>query len=352
MTGIINSDKEYATWLTELKQRVREAQTRAAVRVNYELVLLYWRIGKDILDRQDRQGWGTKVINRLSEDLRKEFPEMKGFSPSNLGSMLAFARAWPDEAILQQLVGKLPWGHNVAILNKLKTQSDREWYANAAIAGGWSRNVLVHQIETDTIKRFGSAITNFDKALPAPQSELAQQLVKDPYILDFMTLAADAKERDLENGLIDHLKDFLLELGHGFAFIGRQYHMAIGGQDYYLDLLFYNTVLHCYVVIDLKIDEFKPEYVGKMQFYLAAIDDLRKSDRDDPSIGLILCKTKNGVVAEYALRDSTKPIGVAEYRVLPPDMAKALPSVEQLEVEFSDDESSPPPPSGTKLGKI
>jgi len=193
---------------------------------------------------------------------------------------------------------------------------------------------MVAQIESKLHLRKGSAITNFTTILPAPQSELAQQLIKDPYVLDFMTLASDAKERDLESALIDHLKEFLLELGHGFAFIGRQYHIAVGGQDYYLDLPFYNTTLHCYVVIDLKIDEFKPEYVGKMQFYLAAVDDLRKTDRDEPSIGLILCKTKNGIIAEYSLRDSSKPIGVAEYKVLPPEIAKALPSVEQLEVEL------------------
>ncbi len=231
----------------------------------------------------------------------------------------------------------MPWGHNVALLTKLKTQTEREWYAKAAVEYGWSRSVLVHQIDTKLIDRHGSAITNFSNTLPVPQSELAQQLIKDPYVLDFVTLAVNAKGRDLENGLIDHLKDFLLELGHGFAFIGRRYHLTVGGQDYYLDLLFYNTVLHCYIVIDLKIDEFKPDYVGKMQFYLAAVDDLRKSDRDDPSIGLILCKTKNGIVAEYALRDSTKPIGIAEYRTLPPNIANTLPSVEQLEGVLAED---------------
>ena len=202
---------------------------------------------------------------------------------------------------------------------------------------------MIAQIDSRLHLRKGSAITNFNTSLPAPQSELAQQLIKDPYVLDFMTLANDAKERDLENSLIDHLKEFLLELSHGFAFIGRQHHMSVGGQDYYLDLLFYNTTLHCYVVIDLKIDEFKPEYVGKMQFYLTAIDDLRKTDRDEPSIGLTLCKTKNGIIAEYALRDSLKPIGVAEYKVLPPEIAKTLPSVEQLEIELSQNESNNTP---------
>jgi len=307
MTSIVPNDKEYANWLSDLKKRVREAQTRAAVAVNTELVLLYWSIGRDIIERQKMHGWGSKVVNQLSEDLKKEFPDMKGFSPSNLNYMLAFAREWPDQSIFQGPLGKLSWYHQIALLTNIKDQSERVWYAAEVIKNGWSRNVMVAQIDSKLYVRKGSAITNFTTTLPGPQSELAQQLIKDPYVLDFMTLASDAKERDLENALIDHLKEFLLELGHGFAFIGRQYHTVVGEQDYYLDLLFYNTTLHCYVVIDLNIDEFKPEYVGKMQFYLAAIDDLRKTDRDEPSIGLILCKTKNGIIAEYALRDSSKP---------------------------------------------
>ncbi len=351
MTSIINPNDEYASWLIEIKKRIREAQTKAIVAVNSELIMLYWQIGHDIIQRQKNNGWGSKVIEQVAADLRKEFPDMKGFAPRSLSAMLAFAKAWPNKEILPQLVAKLPWGHNRLLLDKLKSTSEREWYAKASIENGWSRNVLLHHLETNAIVRFGSAITNFNKTLPAPQSELAQQLIKDPYILDFMTLEADAKERELENGLIEHLQAFLMELGKGFTFAGRQYHLSVGGQDFYLDLLFYNTDLHCYVVIDLKIDEFKPEYVGKMQFYLAAVDDLKKSDRDEPSIGLILCKTKNGIIAEYALRDSSKPIGIAEYKVLPPEIAKALPSIKELEVELSDDESAPPPPSGTKFGK-
>lgn len=351
MTSLANTDNEYNAWLIDLKKRVREAQTKAVVAVNSELIMLYWQIGRDILERQEKHKWGSKIVDQLSDDLKREFPGMTGFSPSNLNYMLNFARTWTSEAIFQQLVGKLPWGHNIALLTKLKIQSEREWYAKASVEQGWSRNVLIHQIDTRAIDRHGSAITNFNRTLPSPQSELAQQLIKDPYVLDFMTLAADAKERDLENGLIEHLQAFLLELGKGFTFAGRQYHLSVGGQDYYLDLLFYNTDLHCYVVIDLKIDELKPEYVGKMQFYLAAVDDLKKSDRDDPSIGLILCKTKNGIIAEYALRDSSKPIGIAEYKVLPPEIAKVLPSIKELEVELSDKESAPPPPSGTKFGK-
>jgi predicted nuclease of restriction endonuclease-like (RecB) superfamily len=246
------------------------------------------------------------------------------------------------------VLGQLSWYHQIALLDKLKLAAEREWYARAAIVHGWSRNVLVHQIETRLHERQGAAITNFKQTLPIPQSELAQQLVKDPYILDFVTLAQDAIERDLEAGLTDHLKQFLLELGKGFAFMGRQYPLQVGGQDFFLDLLFYNTRLHCHVVIDLKMDDFKPEYAGKMQFYLAAVDEHLKSDRDDPSIGLILCKTKNGVVVEYALRDSARPIGVAEYRVLPARLAESLPTAEQLENELArvEAQAAPSPADG------
>jgi predicted nuclease of restriction endonuclease-like (RecB) superfamily len=230
-------------------------------------------------------------------------------------------------------------GHNVRILDSLKLPSEREWYARAAIEHGWSRNILVYQIETRLHERQGAAITNFKQTLPAPQSEVAQQLIKDPLIFDFLDLGPDAKERDLERGLVAHLKEFLLELGKGFAFVGQQHNLEVGGQDFYLDLLFYNTKLHAYVVIDLKIDDFKPEYAGKMQFYLSAVDDQLKSDRDESSIGLILCKTRNGIIVEYALRDSTKPIGVAEYKVLPQALADAMPSVEQLQNELGDDDS-------------
>jgi predicted nuclease of restriction endonuclease-like (RecB) superfamily len=277
---------------------------------------------------------GAKVVHQLALDLKREFPDMKGLSRSNLLYMRAFAQAWPHEEFVQAVLGQLSWYHQIALIEKLKSPAEREWYVRAAIDNGWSRNVLVLQIENRTHERQGAAITNFHHTLPAPQSDLAQQLFKDPYILDFMTLAEDAAERDLETSLIDHLKDFLLELGKGFAFIGRQYRLEVGGQDFYLDLLFYNTRLHCHVAIELKTDDFKPEYAGKMQFYLAAIDAQLKSERDDPTIGLILCRTKNGVIVEYTLRDATRPIGVAEYRSLPPALAKELPSVEELEREL------------------
>lgn len=327
---------DYNGWLVTLKERIRVAQTRAIVAVNTELVMLYWYIGRDILDRQARQGWGAKVVDQLAADLRQEFPEMKGFSSRNLKYMRAFAQAWPDSEIVQQAVAQLPWGHNVRILDGLSNREHRLWYVKAAIQYGWSRNVLVHQIETRLHERQGAAPTNFKQALPAPQSELAQQLTKDPYIFDFMTLAGDVKERALEDGLIQHLQAFLLELGKGFAFVGRQYHLDVGDQDFYIDLLFFNIPLNCYVVIELKTGEFKPEYAGKMQFYVAAIDAEVKLPSHNKTIGLILCKTKNGVMVDYTLRETQAPIGVSAYHDgMPPEIAQALPTIEQLEAEFS-----------------
>jgi len=269
---------------------------------------------------------------------------MKGLSRSNLMYMRSFAAIWSDYQFVQAVLGQLPWYHQIALLDKIKTQNEREWYAKAAIEHGWSRNVLVHQIETELHKRQGAALTNFNKTLPAAQADIAQQLIKDPCILNFMTLDADAKEHDLENALVAHVQKFMLELGKGFAFIGRQHHLEAGDQDYYLDLLFYNYHLHSFVVIDLKIDDFKPEYAGKMQFYLSLVDDKLKSETDHPTIGLILCKSKNGVIVEYALRESTKPMGVAEYKVqitqsLPAEIAKVMPSIEEFESELSTEDN-------------
>jgi len=327
----------YEDFLRDLKQRIRSAQVGAALAVNRELVLLYWRIGRGILDRQNEAGWGAKVIERLAADLHTEFPVMKGFSRTNLLYMRAFAEAWPEESFVQQVVGQIPWGHNLRILDLVKTPLEREWYAHQTIANGWSRNVLVHQIESGLHKRQGSALTNFERTLPAPQSELTQQIIKDPYNFDFLTLGSEAQERDLERGLLAHLQKFLLELGVGFAFVGRQYPIEVGGEDFRLDLLFYHLKLRAYVVLDLKMDSFKPEYAGKMNFYLSAVDDLVKHPDDQRSIGIILCKSRNAVVAEYALRDTTKPIGISEYRVtasLPAPLKGNLPTIEELEAEM------------------
>ena len=327
----------YDSFLQDLKDRIRTAQLRAALSVNRELVLLYWSVGRDILTRQENEGWGAKIIDRLSDDLTKAFPEMRGFRARNLKYMRAFAEAYPDKEFVQQVVAQLPWGHQVRILDSVKDSKQREWYIRQAVQSGWSRSVLVHQIESKLFDRQGHALTNFDRTLPAPQSDLAQQLIKDPYNFDFLTLGPDLLERDLERSLIQHVRDLILELGKGFAFVGSQYHLEIGGQDFFLDLLFYHLRLRCYIVIDLKIEEFKPEFAGKMNFYLSAVDDLLRRSEDQPSLGLILCKERNKLVVEYALRDMSKPMGVAEYRLtqaLPERLKSELPTNEDLAAEL------------------
>jgi predicted nuclease of restriction endonuclease-like (RecB) superfamily len=340
MTNLISSSTSYVDLLTRLKGQIRTAQVRAALAVNRELVLLYWGIGKEILARQKEDGWGTMVIERLAQDLRSEFPEMQGLSPRNLRYMKAFAEAWPDEPIVQQLVAQLPWGHNVRLLDYVKNREERLWYAEQTIQNGWSRNVLVMQIESGLYRRQGRAITNFQSTLPQPQSDLAQQLIKDPYNFDFLTLTKEAQGRDLEGALIAHLRQFLIELGVGFAFVGSQVLLEIGNEDFKLDLLFYHLKLRCFVVVDLKMGPFKPEYAGKMNFYLSAVDDRLRHPDDQPSIGLILCKSKNGFVAEYALRDIGKPLSIAEFRHLhlenlPAELKGTLPSIEEIEAELA-----------------
>ncbi len=337
----IPSIQNYAALLASIKERIQSAQVRAALAVNCELVLLYWGIGKEILARQQEEGWGTKVIERLAKDLRSAFPQMRGFSRTNLLYMRAFSQAWPEETIVQQLAGQLPWFHNCTILDKIKDQAERLWYIQAAIENGWSRNVLVIQIEAGLHARQGKALTNFKRTLPAPQSDLAQQLLKDPYNFDFLTLAEDAHEREIETGLVEHIQKFLVELGIGFAFAGRQYPINVAGTEYRLDLLFYHLKLRCFVVIDLKGGEFKPEYAGKMNFYLAAVDDILRHPSDQPSIGLILCKSKTEVVVEYALRGTTTPMGISEFThlvKLPEEFKGSLPTIEEIEAELSGQE--------------
>jgi predicted nuclease of restriction endonuclease-like (RecB) superfamily len=296
------------------------------------------QIGQDILSRQDVQGWGAKVIDRLADDLRREFPEMKGFSSSNLKYMRRFVEECPDFRIGQQAVDQLPWSHIISLITKINIPEEREWYARATIEHGWSRAVLAHQIESGLYHRQGKALTNFDKQLPTPHSELAQQTLKDPYIFDFLNIGKEAHERDIENALVEHITRFLLELGAGFSYVGRQVHLVVGGEDFYLDLLFYHLKLRCYVVIELKAVAFKPEYAGKLNFYLSAVDATMKHESDNPSIGLILCKDKNRLVAEYALKDISKPVGISEYRLIesiPENLQGSLPSIEQIEAELS-----------------
>ncbi|WP_445175106.1 YhcG family protein [Microcoleus sp.] len=337
MANNLSIPEDYYDFLRELKGRILQAQVRAVISVNRELVLLYWQIGRDILNRQQQQGWGAKIIDNLAADLQKAFPEMKGFSPRNLKYMRSFAEAYPDEQFVQQVVAQIPWGHNLRILDAVKVPVEREWYIRQTIEQGWSRNVLVHQIESGLYRRQGKADTNFSRTLPEAQSELAQQLLKDPYNFDFISLGKEAQERELEKALIDRIRDFLLELGVGFAFVGSQYHLEVEGEDFYIDLLFYHLRLRCFVVIDLKVEAFKPEFSGKMSFYVSAVDDLLKHRDDMPTIGIILCKNKKQKIVEYALRDMNKPIGVSTYQLreaLPEQLQGSLPTVEQLEAEL------------------
>jgi predicted nuclease of restriction endonuclease-like (RecB) superfamily len=332
----------YPAFLAELKQRIRTARLKASLSVNRELVLLYWAIGRDILARQNNEGWGAKVIDRLAIDLRRSFPDMKGLSGRSLKYMRAFAEAWPQEQIVQQVAAQLPWGHLMQLLDSVKCPVQREWYARQTIEHGWSRNVLSHHIEGDLFRRQGGALTNFGRTLPPAQSDLAQQLIKDPYSFEFLSLAPEARERELEQGLIQQVRSLILELGKGFAFVGSQYPLEVGGQDFYLDLLFYHLRLRCFVVFELKVEAFRPEFAGKMNFYLSAIDDLLRHPGDNPSIGIILCKGRNEVIVEYALRDSGKPMGVAKYQLsaaLPERLRKDLPTVEDLAAVAADQRS-------------
>lgn len=327
----------YRKLLEDIKARIQTAQVRAGLAVNRELVLLYWAIGREILTRQDREGWGAKVIDSLARDLHLSFPEMKGLSPRNLKYMRAFAEAWSEEPIVQAALAQITWYHNLALLEKVAVKGERLWYAQQTIQHGWSRNVLVLQIESGLYRRQGQAISNFQSALPKPQSDLAQQILKDPYNFDFLTLDKDARERDIERGLLDHLRQFLLELGSGFAFVGSQVPLSIGKEDYRVDLLFYHLKLRAFIVAEVKSGPFRAEFAGKLNFYLSAVDDLFRHPSDQPSIGLILCRSKEGVVVEYALRDIGKPMGIAEFRLtesLPENLKSSLPSIEELESEL------------------
>lgn len=381
----------YRDLLGDIKTRVRHAQRRAALSANAEMILMYWDIGQMIADRQQSEGWGAKVIPRLAVDLKNELPEQKGFSARNIGRMIRFYREYPilpqpaaklecadsggnaslqhpaanseptdseGNTILPQpaaefvpqpvaqlplpleiLLG-LPWFHHVILIEKLKDLPVRYWYAQQALEHGWSRDALTAQIKSRLHERQGTAVTNFSRTLPEAHAALAQGLLKDPYLFDFLTLEEPFHERELETGLLQHIQKFLLELGRGFAFVGRQYHLEISDRDFYLDLLFYHLHLRCFVVVDLKKGEFKPEYAGKMNFYCSAVDDLLRHEHDAPTIGLILCQTKDRVFAEYALRDIHKPIGLAEYelsRALPTELASSLPSIEDIEAELSED---------------
>ena len=375
--------KRYGDLFADIKSRIRQAQNRAVMSANAEMIRLYWDIGQMVSKRQGLEGWGTSLLRRLATDLKDEIPEIKGFSERNLQLMIQFQREYPDlftipqrpvaelpetsvpkeimpqpvaeidpansiqslqapgeTQIMQRIVAQLPWAHNVILIQKLKDLPTRLWYARQAIAEGWSRDTLALMIKSNTHDRQGAAVTNFDTQLPQPHAQLAQDTLKDPYIFDFLTLDKPFRERELETGLVEHLERFLLELGAGFAFVGRQVHLDVGDEDFYIDLLFYHFRLRSFVVVDLKIGPFKPEYAGKINFYCNVVDDQYRHETDNPTIGLILCQDKKQVLAEYALRGMNKPIGISEYeltRALPKELKSVLPTIEQIEKELSAD---------------
>lgn len=328
----------YAAWLRELKRRIQGARQRAVLAANAELIQLYHDLGREILARRERDGWGAKVVERLSADLREAFPEMRGLSVRNLKYMAQFARSCPSGRFGQQSAAQLPWFHVVTLLTRLRKPADRAWYAAAAAERGWSREILVAQIDGGAHLRQGAAVSNFARRLPAADADLAQQILKDPYHFDFLGLGEEAHERDIESALMRGITRFLLELGQGFAFVARQQRLEVGGDEFFLDLLFYHVRLKRYVAVELKAGGFQPEHAGKLNFYLAALDAQLKGPDDHPTIGLLLCRTKNRIVAEYALSGIDKPIGIAEYelvRALPDPLDTSLPSIEELEAELS-----------------
>lgn len=330
----------YLQTLKEIKKKVQASQIKAAVKVNQELVKLYWEIGTSISLKQNKEGWGAKTIKRLGKDLRSAFPRMKGFSPRNLQYMVKFSLEYPKKEIVQQLVAQIPWGHNLILMEKVRNQEERLWYVKKVIENSWSRSMLALWIDSKLHLREGKAVTNFKNTLPTPESDLAHQTLKDPFIFDFLTLREEHDEKELEEGLVQHIQQFLLELGQGFAFVGRQYRLEIEDSEYFVDLLFYHLDLRCYFVIELKAVDFQPEHAGKLNFYLSAVDDLLKKPEDHPTIGILICKGKSKAKVEYALRDVKKPIGVASFEAeivksLPENLKSSLPTVEEIEAEIN-----------------
>lgn len=357
--------QEYKEWLTEIKAKIQSSQIKAAVTVNSALIEFYWDLGKMIVDKQQQSNWGNKLIEQLSRDLKIGFPGMAGFSRRNLYYVVQFYAYFSDfpelstivpqvgaqlentvvpqlgaqnkSPIVPQVVGQLPWGHLKILISKIKENKECLFYMQETISNSWSRDVLALQIKSNLYKRQGKAVTNFKNTLPEPQSDLANQTIKDPYVFDFMTLTQPFKEKDIENQLVAHVTSFLLELGKGFAFIGKQYHLEVSDSDYYIDLLFYHVKLKCYVVIELKNTKFIPEYTGKMNFYLSAVDSIVKDKNDNPTIGILLCRDKNNIDAEFALRDINKPMGVSEFtftEIIPEDLKSSLPTIEEIENEL------------------
>ncbi len=338
MNKLFKIDKDYSTWLKELKSKIRSVQIKAAVKVNTEVLNFYWDLGADIVEKQAATKWGDGFLSKLSQDLMAEFPDIKGFSERNI----KYIRQWflfyrPQKEIGQQAVAQIPWGHNLVIISKIKNTNEALFYVQKIIQNNWSRAVLIHHIESGLYAREGKAITNFKATLPEPQSDLARQTLKDPYSFDFLTLREKHDEKELEDALINQVTRFLLEMGAGFSYIGRQYRLEINGDEFFVDLLFYHIRLRCYVVVELKAVKFKPEFAGKLNFYVSAVDGILKTEQDNPTIGILICKSRNKTVVEYALKDIHKPIGVSEYTItqnLPEEFKSSLPSIEEIEAEL------------------
>ena len=366
MSELNHLEPDYKSWIGELKLKIRSTQIKAAIAVNSTLIQFYWELGKMISEKQSHTAWGGKFLEQISKDLKDEFPDMQGFSVTNLRYCKLFFRYFlihpqlgdeienaihpqlGDEFNTQKnselwfdfnLIKQIPWGHIKLIIDKIKSSKEAQFYIQQTIENNWSRDILSLQIKNNLFNRQGKAITNFKATLPSPFSDLAQQTLKDPYVLDFIMANDKMKEKDIENQLIEHIKKFLLELGKGFAFVGQQYHLEIADKDYFLDLLFYHIKLKCYVVIELKNRKFIPEDAGKLNFYLSAVDSLVKNEDDNPTIGLILCQDKNTIEAEFSLRDLNKPIGISEFQlseIIPEELKSSLPTIEEIENELKD----------------
>ena len=337
----LHLDNDYLNFLDDIKNRLKTAQIRASLAVNKELIHFYWGIGKDLIEKQRQFKWGTHVLEQFSHDLRKAFPEMQGFSVTNLKRMRLFAKEYPDLVISPQLVDQLPWGHIAVLMHQVKSRNQREWYTKNAIQYGWSRSILEMQVESDLFSRQGIAetkLTNYHEHLPQPQSDLAREILKDPYHFDFLTISNEAHERDIENALIVHIKDFLIELGQGFAFVGSQVPLTFDDQEFFLDLLFWHLELRCFCVVELKSTKLKIGHTEQLGFYMSVVDDQLRKDGDNRTIGILLCKSKNKIVAEYALRNINAPIGISEYQLtkaVPEKLKTSLPSIQEIEAELN-----------------
>jgi predicted nuclease of restriction endonuclease-like (RecB) superfamily len=337
MSDLNHLNSDYKTWISELKLKIRSTQIKASIAVNTTLIQFYWELGKMIVEKQTQTSWGEKLLDQISNDLKDEFPDMKGFSVRNLKYCRLFYNFYKDFLIGQQPVAQLPWSHNIMIFTKSNSENEAQFYIQQTIENNWSRDILALQIKTNLFERQGKSINNFKTTLPEPFSDLAEQTMKDPYVFDFLTLTVKAKEKDIENQLIEHIKKFLLELGKGFAFVGQQYQIEIAENDYFIDLLFYHIKLKCYVVIELKNRKFIPEDAGKLNFYLSAVDSLLKNNEDKPTIGMLLCRDKNNIEAEFSLRDLNKPIGISEFQfteIIPEELKSSLPTIEEIENEL------------------